>query len=55
MAVYDQQVTTYSDTTPHIRIVNDVISLIDPVDTPLLVAIGGLDAARSKFKIRGNG
>lgn len=55
MAVYDQQVTTYSDTTPHIRIVNDVISLIDPVDTPLLVAVGGLDSARSKFKIRGNG
>ena len=54
MAVYDQQVTTYSDTTPHIRIVNDVISLIDPVDTPLLSLLG-LDSARSKFKIRGNG
>ena len=55
MAVYDQQVTSYSDTTPHIRIVNDAISLIDPVDTPLLVALGGFDSARSKFKIRGNG
>ena len=55
MAVFDQQKTTYSDTTPHIRIVNDVISLIDPVDTPLLVALGGFDAARSKFKIKGNG
>ena len=55
MAMFDQQKTTYSDTTPHIRIVNDVISLIDPVDTPLIVALGGLDSARSKFKIRGNG
>lgn len=55
MTVYDQQVTSYSDTTPHIRIVSDVISLIDPVDTPLIAALGGLDSARSKFKIRGNG
>lgn len=55
MAVFDQQVTSYTDTTTHIRIVNDVISLIDPVDTPLLVALGGLDSARSKFKIKGNG
>lgn len=54
MAVFDQQKTTYSDTTPHIRIVNDVLSLIDPVDTPLL-SILGLDSARSKFKIRGDG
>lgn len=55
ISVYDQQVNSYSDTTPHVRIVNDVISLIDPVDTPLLVALGGFDSARSKFKIRGNG
>lgn len=55
MAVYDQQKTSYSDVTPHVRIVNDAISLIDPVDTPLILALSGFDAARSKFKIRGNG
>lgn len=55
MAVYDQIITTYSDTTPHIRVISDVIKLIDPVDTPLLARLGGLDAARSKFRIRENG
>lgn len=55
MAVYDQQVTTYSDTTPHVRVIADVIKMIDPVDTPLLAALGGLDSARSKFQIKQNG
>ena len=55
MAVYDQQVTTYDDTTPHVRVVSDVISMIDPRDTPSLLALGGLDAARSKFRINLNG
>lgn len=55
MAVYDQIVTTYSDTTPHIRIISDAISLIDPVDTPLIMALGGFDTARSKFRVKGNG
>lgn len=55
MTVYDQQVTSYSDTTPHVRVIYDVIQMIDPVDTPLLEALGGLDSARSKFKVDQNG
>lgn len=55
MSLFDQPKTSYSDTTNAVRIINDVIKLIDPVATPLIVALGGLDAARSKFEIRGNG
>lgn len=55
MAVYDQQITSYSDTTPHIRVIGNMIHLIDPVDVPLVEALGGLDAARNKFRIRQNG
>ena len=55
MAVVDQQKTTYSDTTPHVRVISDVINIIDPRDTPFIAAIGGLDAARSKFKVAQNG
>jgi len=55
MSVYDAPKTSYSDTTNAVRIISDVINLIDPVDTPLLDALGGLDSASSKFKIRGNG
>jgi len=55
MAVYDQLITSYSDTTPHVRVISDVIHMIDPVDTPLLDYLGGLDAARNKFKIKQNG
>lgn len=55
MAVYDQPITTYGDTTPHVRVISDIIQMIDPVDTPLLDALGGLDAARSKFRIGQNG
>jgi hypothetical protein len=55
MAVYDQQVTSYSDTTAHIRVIADVIKMIDPHDTPLLAALGGLDAFRGKARIRMNG
>lgn len=55
MAVLDQQKTTYSDTTPHQRVISDVISIIDPRDTPFIAAIGGLDGARGKFKINQNG
>ena len=55
MALFDQPKNTYSDTTNAVRIINDVIKLIDPVQTPLIAALGGLDAARSKFDVRGNG
>lgn len=55
MAVYDQQVTSRSDTTPHVRVIADVIKMIDPRDTPTLLALGGLDSARQKFALRQNG
>lgn len=42
--------TSYSDTTPHKRMITDVISLIDPSDTPTIEALGGLDGAGSKFR-----
>jgi hypothetical protein len=54
MSVYDQPIDTYADTTPHVRVIADAIKMIDPRDTPLLSLLG-LDSARSKFKIRGNG
>src|SRR5574339_56604 len=55
MALFDQPKTSYSATTNAVRIISDAIKLIDPMDTPLLVALGGFDAARDKFDIRGNG
>lgn len=55
MALFDQPKTSYSATTNAKRIIADAIKLIDPIDTPLLVALGGFDSARSKFEIRGNG
>lgn len=55
MAALDQPITTYSDTTPHVRVISDIMHLIDPVDVPLLEALGGVDAARSKFKVGQNG
>ncbi len=55
MTVYDTPKTSYSDTTPQERVISDVIYMIDPLDTPLLAAIGGLDGARSKFNLRLNG
>lgn len=54
MSVYDQPITTYSDTTPHIRVISNVIQMIDPTDTPLIAALG-LDSARGKFNVRLNG
>jgi len=55
MTVYDPQVTSYSDTTPHVRVISNIIQFIDPRDTPLLDALGGLDAARTKFRVAQNG
>lgn len=53
--VYDQLITSYDDTNIQVRIVSEAIRMIDPVDTPLLSLLGGLDAARSKFQTRENG
>lgn len=55
MALFDQAKSSYSDTTNAVRIIADAIKLIDPVDTPLLVALGGFNSAPDKFDIRGNG
>lgn len=54
MTVYDAPKNSYSDVGNAVRVISDVVNLIDPVDTPLLAALGGLDGGRSKFKIRGN-
>ena len=55
MALFDQPKTSYSDTSNQKRIIADAIKLIDPIATPLLVALGGFDGARGKFDIRGDG
>ncbi|NMC34400.1 MAG: DUF5309 domain-containing protein [Veillonellaceae bacterium] len=51
MGALDQPKTTYTDTTPQLRAISDIINIIDPRDTPVIAALGGLDSARSKFKI----
>lgn len=48
--------STYSDTTPHKRIITDVISLIDPSDAPMIEVLDGLDGASDKFRfVNGQG
>ncbi len=54
MTVIDQPKTVYSDTTPQGRAISDVISMIDPRDTPLLAKVG-LNSAVEKFQIRMDG
>jgi len=51
MAVLDSPLTSDSGTTPQKRTITDVISMIDPADTPLISALGGLDGASSKFRL----
>ncbi len=55
MAVFDQPKNSYSDTVNAVRIISDAIKLIDPVDVPLLAALGGFDGARGKFDLVGEG
>lgn len=55
MALFDQPKTSYSDTTNAKRIIADAIKLLDPMEVPLIVALGGFDSAREKFDIRENG
>lgn len=55
MAVFDQPKSSYSATLNAKRIIADAIKLIDPIATPLLVALGGFDSAAEKFELRGNG
>lgn len=52
--VLDQSKTVYSDATAQARAISDVISMIDPRDTPLLAKLG-LDGARDKFKLNLDG
>jgi len=54
MAILDQPKTVYSDTTAQARAISDVISMIDPRDTPLIAKLG-LDSAKEKFKVQVNG
>jgi hypothetical protein len=56
MAMYEQQKTSLSGSlNESMKVIGDVIHYIDPMDTPLVAAIGGLDSARSKFKLNLNG
>lgn len=55
MAVFDSPITSYSDTTPQVRVITDVITLIDPSDTPAIEMLGGLDGAAGKFRFTANG
>lgn len=48
--VIDSPFTTYGDVTPQRRVITDVLSLIDPTDTPAIELIGGLDGASGKFR-----
>jgi len=50
MANIASPLSTYSDTTPHKRVITDVVSLIDPSDAPAVNALGGLDGAAGKFR-----
>jgi hypothetical protein len=54
MTVLDQPKTVYSNSTTQGRAISDVISIIDPRDTPLLARLG-LDSAKDKFRIRLDG
>jgi len=54
LAVLDQPKTVYSDPTAQARAISDVISMIDPRDTPLLARLG-LDGANRKFRVRQDG
>lgn len=55
MALFDQPKSTYSDTSNQVRVIADVIKLIDPVATPLIAALGGFNSARRKLDIRDDG
>lgn len=50
MATYDQPITTYSDTSIRKQVISDVITIIDPSETPFISAIGGMDGAAGKFR-----
>jgi hypothetical protein len=55
MAVKDMPISTYGDTNTQPRVLSEVVNMIDPTDTPFIELVGGLDGARSKFKIGMNG
>jgi hypothetical protein len=50
MAVADQPLTSYSDTTPHKKVISDYIDNIDPRDTPV-VKYFGLSNSPGKFRL----
>ena len=54
MANIEQPKTVYSDPTAQARAISDVISMVDPRDTPLIARLG-LDGANRKFRLRQDG
>lgn len=55
MSLFDQPKSTYDDTSNQVRVIDDVIKLIDPIETPLIAALGGVDGANSKFDFKAKG
>lgn len=55
MATFDQPKSSYSDTGNAVRVISNIVNLIDPVDTPFITAVGGLEGGRDKFEVRQNG
>ncbi len=55
MTVYDQPATSFSDTTGHQRVISNAVFMLSPKDTPFILAVGGFDAARNKFRLNGDG
>jgi len=55
MANYASPISTYSDTTPHKKVITDLVAILDPSDAPLIERLGGLDGAAGKFRFVNKG
>lgn len=53
MANYDGLRTTFTDTTPQVRVITDLISLISPKDTPLIARFGIQSSPPAGWKVQG--
>lgn len=51
--LYDGQRTTFTDTTPQVRVITDVISLISPKDTPLIARFGLQSSPPAGWRVQG--
>lgn len=51
--LYDGTRTTFTDTTPQVRVITDLISIISPRDTPLIARFGVQSAPPAGWKVSG--